>query len=360
MYRKVTVLSLVILMTTATMGQEDTLRLKNHDPKSIYNIPITKIEKAKFPAIDMHAHAYARSEEELREWMQTMDKYGIEKTIILTMQTGKKFDSIHNMYAKYGNRFEVWCGFDYTGYNEEGWSEKAVKELERCYKAGAKGVGELGDKGEGLFYSKPTPAYGMHIDDPRMKPLIEKCGELGMPINVHVAEPYWMYEPNDRYNDGLMNSAKWQIDVSKKGLLHHQDLINTLENAVKANPNTTFVACHFANCSHDLGILDNLLQKYDNLYADISARYAETAPIPRHTKAFFEKNRDKLVYGTDMGLAPLVYETTFRILETEDEHFYEKRLFSYHWPLHGLGLSEETLKKLYHENAKKIIDKSHK
>src|SRR5690606_10622010 len=110
---------------------------------------------------------------------RTMDAVGIQKSVILTYETGKAFDSIYNIYSKYGDRFEIFCGFDFTGYEEKGWAKKAVKELERCYKIGARGVGELGDKGAGLFYSKPTAAYGMHIDDQRMKPLIQKCGELG-------------------------------------------------------------------------------------------------------------------------------------------------------------------------------------
>ena len=57
-----------------------------------------------------------------------------------------------------------------------------------------------------------------------------------------------------------------------------------------------------------------------------------------------------------MGFEASMYETTFRILETQDEHFYEKDLFSYHWALNGLGLSDAVLKKLYSENAKKIMD----
>jgi len=57
-----------------------------------------------------------------------------------------------------------------------------------------------------------------------------------------------------------------------------------------------------------------------------------------------------------MGFEPSMYKTTFRILETLDEHFYEHELFGYHWALHGLGLSDATLKKLYYDNARKILD----
>ena len=354
MLKKSITILLVCFGVNSATAQNDIL-LKDYKPESIYRIPKTTIEKAKFPVIDMHSHAYAKTKDEVEQWVKILDKLGIKKTIILTTQTGKVFDSIYAVYSKYEGRFEVWCGIDYTGYNKDGWSEKAIKELERCYKVGATGIGELADKGEGMFYSKPTKAYGMHLDDKRLQPVLKRSGELGMPINVHVADPYWMYEPIDEHNDGLMNAAKWKIDTSKKNILLHAGLIKSLENAVKQNPETTFIACHFANCSHDLSILGKLLDANDNLFADISARYGETAPVPRYTKAFYEKYQDKLLYGTDMGLNSSMYQSTFRILETEDEHFYIRELFSYHWPLHGFGLSDSILKKLYYENANKII-----
>ena len=70
---------------------------------------------------------------------------------------------------------------------------------------------------------------------------------------------------------------------------------------------------------------------------------------------FMEKYADRIVYGTDMGTNKEMYQTTFRILETADEHFYEQDLFNYHWPLYGLSLTDATLKKIYSENAAKIL-----
>jgi predicted TIM-barrel fold metal-dependent hydrolase len=200
----------------------------------------------------------------------------------------------------------------------------------------------------------------MHIDDPRMKPLLEKCAELGMPVNIHVAEPYWMYLPADSTNDGLMNSADWAVDLSKEGILNHEELIQTLENAVRENPKTVFIACHFANCCYNLDKLGALFDKYPNLYADIAARYAETATIPRFMKAFYNEYEDRLVYGTDMGFDNSMYESTFRILETADEHFYRTEQFNYHWACNGFDLPDKTLKKLYHSNYGKIMEHARK
>jgi uncharacterized protein len=350
-------LILCFLGFTSQAQNVNQLLLKDYRPKSIYAVPVTEITKSRFPVIDMHAHPYAKTKQQLSEWVRTMDQMGIEKALILTYSTGARFDSLYGVYSAYGDHFEVWCGFDYTGYNEPGWSKRAMDELERCHRTGAKGVGELGDKGLGELYSRPTPGYGLHIDDPRMKPLLKKCAELQMPVSIHVAEPYWMYESMDSTNDGLMNAYQWRVDKTKEGLLSHEELVTTLENAVRENPETIFIACHLANCEYNLGIIGSLLDKYPNLYADIAARYGEIAPIPRFANSFFKKHQDKIVYGTDMGPSPTMYALTFRILETTDEHFYVQDIINYHWPLYGLGLDDSTLEKVYHLNAMKILNR---
>lgn len=331
------------------------LPLKDFRPVSIYKVPQTSIEMAKYPVIDFHSHDYPKSDADVDDWVRTMDKVGIQKTIILSYSTGSRFDSVVRKYSRYKDKFEIWCGFDYTGYNKAGWQQHAIAELERCYKKGARGVGELGDKGLGELYSHPVPGYGLHIDDPRMKPLLEKCAELHMPVSIHVAEDAWMYENMDSTNDGLMNSATWRVDMTKNGILNHDQLIATLENAVKNNPRTIFIACHLANCCSDLNKLGKLFDIYPNLFADIAARYGEIAPIPRFVHDFMEKYSDRIVYGTDMGTSRNMYVTTFRILETADEHFYQQDLFNYHWPLYGLSLSDAALERIYHSNAKKIL-----
>jgi len=333
----------------------DQLLLKNYRPKSIYQIPEHEVERARYPVIDMHSHSYPENSEQVKEWVKTLQQRNIEKVVVMTYQTGATFDSLYNVYSKYGDQFAVFCGLDFTGYQEDGFPESAIKELERLHDEGARGIGELGDKGRGLFYSKPTEAIGMHIDDPRMDPILDKAGELGMPVNIHVADPMWMYEKMDSTNDGLMNAVNWRLD-NKKNILDHDELLKTLENAVKKHPNTTFIAAHLANNANDLSKIGVLFDKYPNLYGDIGARYAELSQIPRHVAAFMEKYQDRIVYGTDMGTSSHMYKVTFRILETMDEHFYEHSLFGYHWSLNGFNLSDPVLKKIYHTNASKILN----
>jgi predicted TIM-barrel fold metal-dependent hydrolase len=339
--------------SAAKAASPEALLLKDYRPQSIYKIPVTQIAKAKFPVIDMHSHPYAKTAAEIDEWVGNMDEVGIEKTIILTMSTGSAFDEIQRKYAKHPERFELWCGFDLGEYDKPGFGPAAVKELERCNQAGARGVGEIHDKGQGLRSGKST-APGMHPDDPRMDAVWEKCGELGMPVSLHVADPIWMYQKMDRYNDGLMNAYEWRLD-NQPNIVGLSGMIDILERTVSRHHNTTFIACHFANLDYDLARLGDVLERNPNLYADISARYAETAPIPRFAAKFYEKHADRLVYGTDMGTDKPMYRVTFRILESLDEHFYEIDQFSYHWSLNGFGLSDGILKQVYHDNAARLL-----
>ncbi len=335
-------------------AQGGDLLLKNYQPRSIYNIPVTKVSKAKFPIIDMHSHPYVETEEQIRQWVANMQEVGVEKTVILSKGTGPEFDALSKTYGAFPDRFDLWCGLDFSQYDSPAFSAVAIQELERCYRHGAKGVGELSDKGEGFAFGKSF-ARGLHADDPRMDPIFERCAALGLPINIHVAEPQWMYEPMDAHNDGLMNAFAWRRD-NKRAALGHAELVHSLEAAVKKHPRTTFIACHFANLETNLDELGRLLDTYPNLYADISARYGETAPIPRYMSAFYRQHADKLVYGTDLGYQKQMYQNTFRILETFDEHFYDEE-YGYHWALSGFGLPDDILKRVYRNNALKIINK---
>jgi predicted TIM-barrel fold metal-dependent hydrolase len=171
-----------------TSGQTppDQILLKDYRPRSIFRIPETRVEKARFPAIDVHSHDYARTDADVDRWVRTMDEVGIEKTIILAGSTGARFDAAVAKYRRHPTRFQVWCGIDFRRFDEPDFGPAAVAELERCHRAGAAGMGELSDKGRG--FGATTNRLGMHVDDPRMETILEKCAQLRMPVNIHVGE----------------------------------------------------------------------------------------------------------------------------------------------------------------------------
>lgn len=344
------------------------LLLKDWMPESVHKAGNSQIPKAKYPVIDLHAHAYAKTEEEVKRRVEIMDEAGIEKSLILTKATGEEFLEIRNLYGKYPARFEVYCGIDYAGYDQEGWSQKAVEQLREDVEAGCQGLGELHDKGVGMG---GAPGPGMHPNDSRMDPIFEEAAKLDLPVNLHMAEPIWMYEPMDSTNDGLMRAYTWQVK-NQDEIIGHDGMIDLLDKTLERHPNTTFVAAHLGNTSNDFSLLAKLLDKHPNLYADVAARFAEFSTIPRTTADFFEKYQDRIVYGTDYGFETFpddpdkpygnntttleMFRMTFRVLESRDEHFYMTDLVGYRWPMYGLDLSDKVLEKIYRDNALKIIE----
>jgi hypothetical protein len=357
----------------STLVLPDQLLLKDYRPKSVYKIPVTEIKKARFPIVDVHHHARAKTPGDVDALVKIMDAAGVEATVAFC-GTGAAFDEYFRLYSKYPDRFQVWCGLNMADVDQPGFGPATVAELERCRSVGAVGVGEITDKGMGIGgqiggspnWQGTRPAggggsgprggpakQGLHPDDPRMDPVWRKCAELGLPINLHMSDPYWSYLPQDKFNDGLMNGFSWRLD-NKAGIMGHDDLIKSLEAALQRHPKTVFIACHLANLDYDLTRLGGILDRSPNLYVDISARFAETAAIPRSASNFIRNHADRVTYGTDMPYTQQVFSTTFRVMESLDEHFYEQDLyfnFNYHWPMHGFGLPDDVLRKVYRETA---------
>ena len=67
-----------------------------------------------------------------------------------------------------------------------------------------------------------------------------------------------------------------------------------------------------------------------------------------------QKWAHRIVYGTDIPFSQHLFSLTYRILESTDEHFYDQDFyfnFNYHWPMYGMGLSDDILKKVYRDTA---------
>ncbi len=341
------------------------LRLWDFQPRSIFKVPVTNIEKAKYPVIDLHQHGAHTGPDPavvIQNMVKTMDAVGVERSVIFT-GTGnpQKFTEISKLYSAHPGRFNLWCSFDLTGLNESGFGPNALKALEQCRRLGAQGVGEITDKGFGIGseLSGSSIVPGAHPDDPRLAALWDKVGQLGMPISIHMSDPIWVYQPMDNHNDWLPAAWTWRIPQTS-GLLDQDGLIESLERTVQNHPKTIFSACHLIQQDYNLARLGEILDRHPNLYADLSARVQEISTIPRFSSAFIVKYQDRIVYGTDIDYNDEALRCEFRTLETLDEHFYIVYPGYNHsfWPMNGLGLADPVLKKLYRDNALQIYQRA--
>lgn len=333
-------------------GPMDNILLKDWAPKSSVVVPETSVPKAKYPAIDVHAHVNARTPEEVAAWVKTMDEVGIQTSIILTGATGAQFDQLADLFLKpYPTRFQLFCGVDTTDMDKPDYPQRAAAELERCYRKGARGAGELSDKGWGYGRNTNAPRdQRLHPDDPRLDLFFNKLAELRIPANVHIADHPSSWTPLDVYQERTPDYQ--HFSQFGKDVPSYQELIDIRDRTLARHPKTTFIACHLGNQGNDLATLSKELDKYPNLFLDISARDYEIGRAPRAAVKFLTKYRNRVMFGTDMGREKSMYQSWWRLFETADENM-PGRVW---WRYYGLDLQPPALEALYRGNARRILN----
>ena|ERR1044071_7012435 len=97
------VLSLALVAPAQT--PPDQILLKEYRPRSIFKIPESRVERARYAVIDVHSHDYAPGDADVDRWVRTMGEVRLDKTIILSGSTGPKFDAALAKYGRHPNRF---------------------------------------------------------------------------------------------------------------------------------------------------------------------------------------------------------------------------------------------------------------
>jgi len=337
---------------TAAPGPMDAIALKDYAPAPSLVLAETFVAKAKYRAIDVHAHINAKTPEEVREWVHTMDETGIEMSVVLTGATGAAFDKLVDLYLKpYPGRFQLYCGLDTRDIDKPDYSGRAVAELVRCYRRGARGAGELTDKGTGFGRDTNLPREKrLHPDDPRLDAFWEKCAELNIPANIHIADHPSCWKPLDVYQERTPDYQ--HFNLYGKDVSSWEELIAMRDRTAAKHPKTRFIACHLGNQGHDLTSLAATLDKFPNLYVDISARDYEIGRAPRSAARFLGRYRSRVLFGTDMGRETRMYQAWWRLLETADE-FMPGRIW---WRYYGLELPAPVLESLYRGNARRVLN----
>jgi predicted TIM-barrel fold metal-dependent hydrolase len=285
--------------------------------------------------------------------IKEMDKLNMAVMVNLSGQSGESIKkSSANIRSNYPKRFIVFANINFQGVGEDGWGEKAAKQLEEDVKNGANGLKIYKSLG---FSVKDNKGQRVAVDDPRLDPIWAKAGELKIPVLIHTADPKPFWDPMDDKNERWLELATHPN--RKRGddnPVPWQQLIDEQHRMFKKHKNTTFIAAHFGWYPNDLDKLSSVMKEMPNMYVEFGAVIAELGRQPRQAARFFETWQDRILFGKDSWV-PSEYATYFRVLETTDEYFpYHKKYHAF-WRMYGLGLSDEILKKVYYKNALKII-----
>ena len=360
------------------------LALSDFQPRSMLHLPETKVARAKFPAIDIHTHLSFQAAGERgvglgekmkypmppEEVLAVMDRKNIRTMVNLTGGHGQGLVEVIEKWPKaHPGRFVVFTEPWWERSNDPRYAQFQGDEIERARAAGAKGLKVV--KTLGLYLRENvTTGNLVKLDDRRFDPMWEACGALGMPVAIHTSDPDAFFLPIGRFNERyeeLNNHPDWSFhgrDFPAK-----MELLEARNRVFARHPKTQFIALHVGNRGEDLGYVSACLDRLPNMHVEMAARLNELGRQPRQTRKFFDKYQDRIMMGTDAAphgtetpqqiFCDELYEIYYRFLETEDEYFdYAPAPVppQGRWRISGLGLPDEILRKVYNENATRLLN----
>lgn len=355
---RTTLLALLLFHCISIAAQNEVdITFEEYDPPSTLVVPEHPVSRAKYPFIDVHNHQFGMPSQDLQELVKEMDQINMG---IMVNLSGRGRGETSHLDGALGNvkssnltsRLVVFTNVNFEGIDDADWGVNAATQLEEDVQKGARGLKIY--KSLGL---RNTDASGNRIavDDPRIDAVWAKCGELGIPVLIHSADPAPFWQDHDEYNERWLelklrpNRKRSDTDPAPWA-----QIIEEQHHIFQKHPNTTFINAHFGWYANDLATLSDLLDQYPNMMIEFGAVIAELGRQPRQAREFFIKYQDRIMFGKD-AWNPEEYHTYFRVLETADEYFpYYKKYHAY-WKMYGLALPDEVLKKVYYKNALRVI-----
>lgn len=334
--------------------------------------------------IDLHQHVNA-TEEHMTRWLRIMDRVGVGIGVNLSggtvtakpgqLSSFEKTKALSDRLAP--GRSVLYFNLDYAGWDEPDFAERAVKQVERARELGAAGLKEY--KRLGLFL-RDAKAELIKIDDPKLDPVWKRCGELGLPVSIHVADPraFWLpyNQQNERWTE-LKDHKSWWFGDPKQ-FPSRETLLAALDRVIARHPKTTFVCVHFANNAEDIDWVDRKLDERPNMMADLAARIPELGRHdPEKLRRLFTKHQDRIFFATDFQVygklilgssgdaerptdddAAEFYRKEWRWLETNDRDWPHMTPIQGDWNISAIGLPPAVLRKIYFDNARQLLVRS--
>ncbi len=324
-----------------------------YDPPATLVVPEHPKTSARFPFVDVHSHHWRMAEQDLDLLIRQMDSLNMGVIVNLSGRGGAELEKMlqHVRRSGYEHRIVLFTNID-TDTIDAGWTERTVAQLEQDVRNGARGLKIF--KSQTMF-ARDDRGRRIPVNHPAFDPVWAKCGELGIPVLIHSADPKPFWQPHDENNERWLElKLRPRRKRSDTDPAPWETIIAEQHDMFRKHPATTFINAHFGWFANDLDHLSTLLDELPNMYVEFGAVIAELGRQPRHAAAFFEKYQDRILFGKD-AYNPQEYYTYFRVLETADEYFpYYKRYHAF-WRMYGLDLPDEVLRKVYYRNALKII-----
>jgi len=341
------------------------MRLADYRPVSKLVVPQTPVLVPCCPVVDAHNHlgdlfGGSWDRRPVAELLDVLDQAGIQ--VLVDLDGGWGEDILHRHLDHFKSaapeRFQVFCGVDWAEWPErgDGFADWAASQLAIRVRRGAQGLKIWKTLGLSV---RDERGQLVAVDDRRLDALWDQAAGLHIPVLIHCADPAASFDPVDEHNERyrqLREHPEW--GWCRPGLPSFNNLIEQFAGLVARHPATTFIGAHVGGYAENLGWVSALLARCPNLFVDISGRLAELGRQPYTARRFFLEHQDRILFGTDVYPQLNWYRVYYRFLETEDEYFdYNPGPvpFQGYWKICGIGLPREVLRKVYFENARRIL-----
>jgi predicted TIM-barrel fold metal-dependent hydrolase len=354
------------------------LALEDYEPKSMLHVPEHHVERARFPAIDFHTHLswsgrFGEAEHphfnaKTSDVLPVIDRKNVRAMVNLTGGYGKVLEeTVGTLNAAHPGRFIVFTEPWYTRVAEADYPKFQAEQIARAREVGARGLKVT--KTLGLYLRERVQEGALlKVDDRRFNPMWEEAGARKMPVAIHTSDPEAFFLPADRFNERYEElNAHPDWSFHGRDYPPNRELHEARNRVVARHPRTQFVVLHVGD-AEDLNRVSEWLDRYPNMHVEIGARIGELGRQPRAARKFFDRYQDRILFGTDavpegretpqQVFGEELYEIYFRFLETEDEYFDyapAPKPPQGRWRIYGLGLPEMILKKVYYENAARLL-----
>jgi predicted TIM-barrel fold metal-dependent hydrolase len=359
------------------------LDLSQYEPKSMLHVRESHVDRAKFSLIDIHTHISVSTKSEAgvelapdrqylgtpQELLAVMERKNIRAMVNLTGGYEKGLAETVEKYDRaFPGRFYTFAEPSYSHFKEPEYPKLQAQAVEQAHRDGARGLKIL--KTLGLYLRENiTSGTLVKIDDPRFDPMWDACGQLNLPVAIHVSDPIAFFTPTDRFNERyeeLNNHPDWSFYGGD--FPSNEELLAARNRVMARHPKTQFIVLHVGNFAEDLQNVSDNLDRFPNMFVDIAARIGELGRQPRSARQFFDKHQDRILFGTDATphgddypqqvFNNKLYEIYFRFLQSDDEYFdYAPAKIppQGRWKIYGINLPDSILIKVYYENAARVL-----
>jgi predicted TIM-barrel fold metal-dependent hydrolase len=344
-------------------GQEEDVRLlelRDWQPRSMLRTKATRVDRPKFQVVDAHNHLGGGTQlltpQRVKHYLEEMDAAGVQTVVNLDGGWGRTLkETLAALDEAHPGRFLTFALVDFRGIDEDGWAEREARELEKSFRAGAKGLKIHKSLGLTIRY---RDGRLVRVDDPKLDLIWDTCAKYGRPVAIHSADPAAFFTPLDRFNE------RWHALSARPGWLFygpkypsHDEILAQRNRMIARHPRTTYLCAHMAENPEDLDTLGRWLDAYPNMYVDVDARIAELGRQPYSARRFFLKYQNRILFGTDTPPRREAFRAYYRCLETDDEYFDcgESHPLQGSWRVYGLFLPDAVLKKVYRDNALRLL-----